>query len=85
MPLWFKLVAGSAFFVLAIWVGLTILRGLARPANEEGDVETQDIEDEDVRYRCASCGMELRMTRTPGDDAKPPRHCLEEMERVGKV
>lgn len=82
MPLWLKLIAGSAFFVLAIWVGLAILRGLANPGPAQGDSETVDVEAEDVRFRCGVCGLEIRMTRIPGDDAKPPRHCMEEMEPV---
>lgn len=82
MPIWLKLIAGSAFFILAIWAGLVILRRLANPGPDRGHSETVDVEAEDVRYRCGVCGLEIRMTRTPADEAKPPRHCMEEMEPV---
>lgn len=82
MPLWLKLIAGSAFFVLAIWAGLAILRGLANPGPSPDEITTVDVEAKDVRFRCVTCGLEIRMTRTPGEDTKPPRHCMEEMELV---
>ena len=38
-----------------------------------------------VRYRCSSCGTELRMTMAPDQDPPPPRHCLEDMDLVAPV
>jgi hypothetical protein len=38
-----------------------------------------------VRYRCSSCGTELRMTMAPDQDPPPPKHCLEEMDLIAPV
>jgi hypothetical protein len=35
------------------------------------------------RYRCTSCGVELKMTAAPDEDPPPPRHCMEEMQFEG--
>ena len=59
-------------------VGFVMLRGLARPRPEPpppGEVRRVDL-----RYRCAVCGAEVRMTRAANEDPEPPRHCMEEME-----
>jgi len=61
-----------------LWVGFVMLRGLARPRPEPpppGEVRRVDL-----RYRCAVCGAEVRMTRAANEDPEPPRHCMEEME-----
>jgi hypothetical protein len=35
-----------------------------------------------LRYRCTSCGVELKVTIAPDEDPEPPRHCMDEMELV---
>ena len=35
-----------------------------------------------LRYRCTSCGVELKLTAAPDEDPEPPRHCMDEMELV---
>lgn len=81
--MWFRILAGVVFFAVAIWIGYTILRGLGRPIPEDEEIVTTNVEIQNVRYRCSVCGMEIRLTRSPGEDLKPPKHCREEMELVG--
>ena len=35
-----------------------------------------------MRYRCPSCGTEIRMTKTDIVDPIAPRHCMDEMDLV---
>lgn len=77
--MWIRVLLGAVFFVSAVWVGIVVLRGLARPVEEDGEIDTTDVEADDVRFRCSICGMEMRMTLSPGEDFKAPRHCREEM------
>jgi hypothetical protein len=34
------------------------------------------------RYRCPSCGTEIRMVKTDAIDPVPPRHCMDEMDLI---
>ncbi len=74
------LVAVVAGLVL-LWLGLLVLRALARPVPEPPPAG--EMRKVSRRYRCSSCGVELRMTAAPDEDPPPPRHCMEEMEFVG--
>ena len=38
-----------------------------------------------AKYRCAVCGLELKMMLAPDEDPPPPRHCLEDMDVVAPV
>ena len=38
-----------------------------------------------VRYRCAVCGLEIKLTLAPDEDPPPPRHCLEDMIEVAPI
>ncbi|MEO6121727.1 MAG: hypothetical protein ABIW46_08490, partial [Acidimicrobiales bacterium] len=72
----FKLVVGVLFFLLVMRFGLLVLRGLARPRPEPpppGEMRRLSL-----RYRCSSCGIELKVTAAPDQDPPPPRHCMEE-------
>jgi hypothetical protein len=35
-----------------------------------------------LRYRCALCGAEVRMTAAAEHEPEPPRHCMEQMDLV---
>ena len=35
-----------------------------------------------LRYRCTTCGTEIRMTSAVDDTPVPPRHCMDEMEQI---
>jgi hypothetical protein len=36
----------------------------------------------DARYRCAVCGMEMKVMLAPDEEPEPPRHCMEDMDLV---
>lgn len=61
-------------------VGVWAVRLLARPVPPEPALE--DLIEVEARYRCTVCGMRLTVTQVQGDEAKPPRHCREEMDLV---
>jgi len=65
---------GAAILGAGVWV----VRLLARPIPPEPD--EKDLLEVKADYRCTVCGMRLTVTRVQGDEAKPPRHCREEME-----
>ena len=61
-------------------VGLAMLKSFAQPVPEPpppGEMRRVKL-----RYRCALCGMEIRVDRAVSEDPEPPRHCMEEMELV---
>ena len=67
-------------FLVILKLGLAVLRMLARPLPPPpppGEMRRVNL-----RYRCPSCGVELRMTAAPDEDPEPPRHCMEEMQLV---
>ena len=35
-----------------------------------------------MRYRCPSCGTEIRMVKTDAIDPVAPRHCMDEMDLI---
>jgi hypothetical protein len=67
-------------FLLIMWVGIWILRGFARPV--PGPPPEGEMRKVNLRYRCSICGAELRMTAAAEEDPEPPRHCMEDMDRV---
>ena len=76
------LVAVAMFFVI-MRLGLVVLRALARPL--PGPPPAGEMRRVSLRYRCPSCGMELKMTAAPDEDPAPPRHCMDEMQLVAPV
>ncbi len=73
------LVAVAAIYLI-FRVGLAMLKSFAQPVPEPpppGEMRRVKL-----RYRCALCGMELRIDRALSEDPDPPRHCMEEMELV---
>ena len=74
---------GVALFYFIWKIGLGMLRGMTStlpPPPPPGEMRRIN-----VRYRCSSCGTELRMTMAPDQDPPPPRHCLEDMDLVAPV
>jgi hypothetical protein len=74
---------GVALFYFIWKTGLGMLRGMTStlpPPPPSGEMRRIN-----VRYRCSSCGTELRMTMAPDQDPPPPRHCLEDMDLVAPV
>ena len=74
---------GLALFYFIWKFGLAMLRGMTTslpPPPPSGEMRRIN-----VRYRCSSCGTELRMTMAPDQDPPPPRHCLEDMDLIAPV
>lgn len=67
---------GAGIMAFGIWM----VRLLAQPTPPDPD--EADLTEVEAGYRCTVCGMQLTVTRVPGDQAAPPRHCREEMEPV---
>ena len=73
------LVAAAAIYLI-FRVGLAMLKSFAQPVPEPPPAgEMRRVK---LRYRCALCGMELRIDRALSEDPDPPRPCMEEMELV---
>lgn len=73
-----RLVVAGVVAVVLVRLGLVVLRALARPVPEPPPAG--EMRRVSLRYRCGSCGMELKMTAAPDEDPPPPRHCLEDMQ-----
>ncbi|MGI8794028.1 MAG: ATP synthase subunit I [Acidimicrobiales bacterium] len=74
--IWF--LAGAVFAVVAFWLGMWFLTGLAQPIAEPPP--PGEMRKVNLRYRCSLCGVELRMTAAPDEEPEPPRHCMEDMD-----
>ena len=75
-----RIAIAVAAVYLIFRVGLALLKSFARPVPEPpppGEMRRVKL-----RYRCALCGMEIRIDRAVSEDPEPPRHCMEEMELV---
>ncbi len=70
--------AGAMWLILR--VGFGMLRGLATPLPPPPP--SGEMRRVKLRYRCPSCGMELRVDRAETEDPDPPRHCMDEMDLV---
>lgn len=66
--------------VLIFRLGVSLLRGMIRPLPEPPP--PGELRRVKLRYRCPSCGLELRITSAANEDPVPPRHCMDEMELV---
>jgi hypothetical protein len=78
-----RLVVAVVLFLVIMRVGLSILRGLARPLPPPPP--PGELRRVNLRYRCGVCGVELKMTSAPDEDPEPPRHCREDMQLVTPV
>ena len=64
-------------------IGLTVIRGLARPLPPPPPAG--EMRRVNLRYRCSICGAEVRMTAAAEEEPEPPRHCLEDMDLVAPI
>ena len=76
----FKLVVSAIVILVFMRIGIGMLRMLATPIPEPPP--PGELRKVNLRYRCALCGAEIRMTAAAEQDPEPPRHCMEEMELV---
>ena len=61
-------------------VGFVFIRGVGRTPPEPPPAG--ELRKLNRRYRCAVCGAEVRMTLAADEEPPPPRHCLEDMDRL---
>jgi hypothetical protein len=65
-------------------VGASTLRKFKVPPDAEPDPD--QVVPVDARFRCVVCGAEVTMTAAQaGDEPEAPRHCREDMVRLGPV
>ena len=61
-------------------VGFGMIGSLATPVPAPPpDGELRRV---NMRYRCPSCGTEIRMVKTDAVDPVAPRHCMDEMDLI---
>src|SRR5688500_7454574 len=68
-----KLVVSVLIVVVIMRIGIAILRALATPIPEPPP--SGELRKVNLRYRCAVCGAEMRMTAAAEQEPDPPRHC----------
>ena len=65
-------------------IGASMLRKFKIPPDSEPDPD--QVVAVNARFRCVVCGAEVTMTAAQdADELDAPRHCREDMERVGPV
>ncbi len=76
-------VAVVAMLVIYL-IGAGMLRKFKIPPDSEPDPE--QVVPVNARFRCVVCGAEVTMTAAQdADEIDAPRHCREDMERVGPI
>lgn len=75
-----RLIVAALAAAVLLWLGLTVLRALARPAPPPPPPGT--LRKVNLHYRCNVCGTEVKMTAAPDELPEPPRHCMDEMQLV---
>lgn len=83
MPVLGKLLIGLVVAYVILRLGFWMLRGLANPLPPPPPAG--EMRRVNLRYRCAVCGVELRLTAAPDEDPPPPRHCTEDMELMAPI
>jgi hypothetical protein len=76
----FNVLVALAIGFVIFKVGFAMLGSMARPVPEPPP--PGELRKVKVRYRCNSCGMELRVEQAADEDPMPPRHCMDEMEML---
>jgi hypothetical protein len=75
-----KVAVAFVAFALLIRAGVGIMRLIA--THPPPPPPTGELRKVDARFRCAVCGMEMKVVLAPDEDPEPPRHCMEEMALV---
>jgi hypothetical protein len=82
---WAVRVVVAVVAMLVIYLaGASALRKFKIPPDAEPDPER--VVPVDARFRCIVCGAEVTMTSAQaGDELEAPRHCREDMVRIGPL
>ena len=83
MPWPLKVLIGLAIAYVILKIGFWMLRGLANPLPPPPPAG--EMRRVNLRYRCAVCGVELRLTAAPDEDPPPPKHCMEDMDLMAPI
>ncbi len=76
----FKVAIAFGAGYLIFRAGFAMIRGIAMPIPAPPpDGELRRV---NLRFRCSSCGTELRMVKSDVVDPVPPRHCMDEMDLI---
>jgi DNA-directed RNA polymerase subunit RPC12/RpoP len=78
-----ELLVAVFIFLVVMRVGLFVIRALAQPPPPPPPAG--EMRRVNLRYRCSTCGVELKITAAPDEDPPPPRHCQEEMQLVAPI
>jgi hypothetical protein len=85
-----RILVGAGIVVVLVRFAYTTMRNYVRGAAEQAGEDppsTVDVSSQDVRLRCATCGLEVLVTRAGAPDGTltPTRHCQEEMVMVAEI
>jgi len=75
-----RLVIAIVVAILLVRLGIFLLKSLATPIPQPPP--PGELRKVNLRYRCALCGAEARLTRAADQIPDPPRHCMEDMDLV---
>ena len=75
-----RLVIAIVVAILLVRLGIFLLKSLATPIPQPPP--PGELRKVNLRYRCALCGAEARLTRAADQVPDPPRHCMEDMDLV---
>ena len=80
---WIIRIAIGLVAIVAIYVVLAGIIAKFKIAPPE-EIDPEDVVPVDIRFRCIVCGAEVTMTAAQdADEIDAPRHCREDMVRMG--
>ena len=72
---------GGVVIFFVVWkVGIGLLRSMTSPLPPPPP--SGELRKVNLRFRCSTCGVELRLVVSPDEDPVPPRHCMDEMDLI---
>lgn len=78
-----RLLIALLIAIVLVRMGIFLLKSLAQPIPEPPP--PGELRKVNLRYRCAICGAEARITLAADQQPEPPRHCLEDMELTTRL
>jgi hypothetical protein len=74
------ILGGLVLGLVVFRVGVAMLRGFTTPLPPPPP--TGELRKVSLRYRCPTCGMELKVVVAGDELPEAPRHCMDEMDLV---